>query len=157
MKRAYLFKKQVSMKITSITVVLFIAAAFFFTACDDDDAVAKPAITILELGSGDSHGNEHSALVGGELHIEADIIAEGKIDKINIRLHPEGEDEHSVSEDGWELDTTYTKFAGLKNTLFHEHVDIDPDAEPGVYHFDFVVTDMEGNQSNAEAEVVITK
>lgn len=137
-----------------IIAIAFITG-FFFTSCEQDDTTPKPDINILELGEGDSHGNDHTAKIGGDLHIEAEIVAEGKIDKVSIRLHPEGDHEDDGDHKGWELDTTYTKFSGLKNTTFHEHVDIDAAAQPGEYHFDFVVTDMEGYQSSAEAEVLI--
>ena len=143
-------------------VILFafvLGFASVFTSCDDDDdTIAKPEITILELGEGDSHGDERTATIGGELHMEIEVVAEGKIDKIQVRLHPEGEHHKSAKEgehEEWEIDTTYTKFSGLKNTTFHEHLEIDLDAEPGDYHFDFIVTDMEGNQTDAEAEIEI--
>ncbi len=137
---------------------MILGAALIFAACDDDDTIAKPEITIMELGEGDSHGNDRTGKVGGELHIEAEIVAEGKIDVVQVIIHPEGE-HHKSAVDGneWELDTTYTKFSGLKNTTFHEHVDIANWAEPGEYHFDMIVTDMEGNQSSAEAELEIIK
>jgi len=141
------------------TRIFLIAIAFtaglFFTSCDNDDEVAKPVITILELGEGDSHGNDHTAIIGSDVHIEVDVVAEGKIDKIQVRIHPEGEHEEDGMNEEWEIDTTYTKFSGLKNTTFHEHLDIALEAEPGQYHFDFVVTDMEGNQSSAEADLEI--
>ena len=131
--------------------ILAATSMVFFNSCKKDETPAKPVITIMEIGEGDTHGNDHTAIIGGEMHIEAEIIAEGKIDKVNIRIHPES------GIEGWELDTTYTKFSGLKNTTFHEHVDIDITATPGDYHFDFVVTDMEGNQGNAEADVLIVE
>jgi hypothetical protein len=130
-------------------------AGLFLTSCEKNDEVAKPVITIHELGEGDSHGNDHTAKIGGELHMEIDVVAEGKIDKIRVRIHPEGEHYKKSVNVEWEIDTTYTKFSGLKNTLFHEHVEIDSIAEAGPYHFDFSVTDMEGNQSSAEAELQI--
>ncbi|NOU61953.1 DUF4625 domain-containing protein [Marinifilum caeruleilacunae] len=144
-------------KVILFTFILGLAS--LITACDsDDDTNAKPEITILELGDGESHGDERTAKIGGELHMEIEVVAEGKIDKIQVRLHPEGE-HHKSGEEGeheeWEIDTTYTKFSGLRNTTFHEHLEIDLDAEPGDYHFDFVVTDMEGNQTDAEAEIEI--
>ena len=139
---------------TKVLITAFIlVVGLVFTSCEDDPA--PPVITILELGDGDTHGNDHTATVGGELHMEVEVVAEGKIDKINVRLHPEGEHHDEGEHDEWELDVTYTNFSGLKNTLFHEHVEIDGTAEPGEYHFDFVVTDMEGNQSSAEADVQI--
>ncbi len=132
-----------------------LGVTLFFAACNDDDTIAKPEITILELGEGDSHGNDHIAKVGGELHIEVEVVAEGKIDKVQVIIHPEGEHKSIIEHGEWELDTTYTKFSGLKNTTFHEHVDIADWAEPGEYHFDFIVTDMEGNQSSAESDIEI--
>jgi hypothetical protein len=145
------------MKTSVLMIVIFFTASLFFTACVKDDIPARPLVTILELGDGDSHGNDHTAKVGGDLHIEVDIIAEGKIDKVSIRLHPEGVHELDSAHEEWEIDTTYTKFSGLKNTTFHEHLKIDISAKPGEYHFDFIVTDMEGNQSNAAADVLIEK
>ena len=143
------------------TRIFLIAIAFtaglFFTSCEKDDEVSKPVITIHELGEGDTHGNDHTAKIGGELHMDIDILAEGKIDKIQVRIHPEGEHDEEGEHEEWELDTTYTNFSGLKNTTFHEHVKIDSTAEAGPYHFDFIVIDMEGNQSSAEAELQIVE
>lgn len=136
-------------------IAIVFTGSLFFTACQKDPS--PPVITILELGEGDSHGNDHMAKVGGELHIEVDIIAEGKIDKVQVIIHPEGEHKSAMDEDEWELDTTYTKFSGLKNTTFHEHVEIADWAEEGEYHFDFIVTDMEGQQSSAESDLEIIK
>ena len=128
-----------------------------FSACENDTP-AKPVITINELGQGESHGNDHTAKIGGELHMEIEVVAEGKINRIQVIIHPEGEHEEGHEEgehEEWEIDTTYTKFSGLKNTVFHEHLEIDSTAEAGDYHFDFIVTDMEGNQSSADAELEI--
>lgn len=138
-----------------VLFAIIIAAGIMFTSCNKDEEIAKPVITIHELGDGDSHGNEHIAKVGGELHMDIDVVAEGKIDVIQVIIHPEGEHHEKDGHDKWELNTVYTKFSGLKNTTFHEHVEIDSTAEAGDYHFDFIVTDMEGNQSNAEAELEI--
>ncbi len=136
-------------------IAITFASGLFFTSCEKDEKVAKPVIAIQELGKGDSHGNDHIAIVGSDLHIEVDVVAEGKIDRIQVRIHPEGEHHEEGEHEEWEIDTTYTKFSGLKNTTFHEHLDIAFEAEPGEYHFDFIVTDMEGNQSSAEADLVI--
>ncbi len=143
------------MKKRNLLVAITLGVAVFFTACDDDDTtIAKPEITITELGEGDSHGNDHTGVAGSDLHVEAEIVAEGKIDLVQVIIHHEGEHK-SALETEWEVDTTYTKFTGLKNTIFHEHIDIAEWAEAGDYHFHFIVTDMEGNQSTAESELEI--
>jgi hypothetical protein len=126
-----------------------------FYSCKKDDEVSKPVITIHELGEGDSHGNDHTAKIGGELHMDIEIVAEGKINTVQVIIHPEGEGHKSVNNEEWELDTIYTKFYGLKNADFHEHVEIDTTALAGDYHFDFIVTDLEGNQSSEDAELEI--
>ncbi len=138
------------------TYLLIFSAIIVFVACEDDDNDGIE-ITILELGEGDTHGNDHTATVGGEVHIEAEIVAGLKIDKVQVIIHPEGDHHKSSEHVEWELDTTYTKFSGLRNTTFHEHVEIADWAEPGEYHFDFIVTDMEGNQSSAESDLEIVE
>lgn len=133
-----------------------LASGLFLSSCENDE-VAKPVISILELGEGESHANDFTAKIGGDLHMEIDIVAEGTINTIQVKIHPEGEHDDDDGHDEWELDTTYTKFSGLKNTTFHEHAEIDSLAEAGDYHFDFIVTDMEGNQSSAEAELELVE
>lgn len=145
------------MKKRNLVVAIALGIAVVFTACDDDDAtIAKPEVTIMELGEGESHGNDHTGVVGSDLHVEVEIVAEGKIDVVQVEIHPEGEHK-SAFETEWKVDTTYTKFSGLKNTTFHEHIDIADWAEPGDYHFHFTVTDMEGNQSGAESDLEIVE
>jgi hypothetical protein len=139
-------------------IVLFLiifATGFIFTSCDKDKMSPKPEITSFELG----YDNSKTGFVGSDFHIEAEIVAEGKIDKITVEIHPEGEHGKSAKillhNGEWEVDTTYTKFSGLKNTKFHEHLEIPIDAEPGHYHLHFIVTDMEGQQTSVEEEIEI--
>ncbi len=143
------------MKNRILLFVVILGAVMILTSCNKENEVAKPVITIHELGDGDSHGNDHTAKIGGELHMDIDVVAEGKIDVIQVIIHPEGEHHEKDGHDEWEVDSIYTKFSGLKNTTFHEHIEVAATAEPGDYHFDFIVTDMEGNQSSAEAELEI--
>ncbi len=137
--------------------VLAISATLWFTSCNKDDEPAKPQINNLELGSQDSR----LAILGSDLHVEAEIIAEGKISTVQVLIHTEseGEDEKSamvtLDEGNWEFDSTYTEFSGLKNTTFHKHIDIPVTADTGVYHFHLIVTDMEGYQTMIEEELEI--
>ena len=120
---------------------MMFSLGLFVTACQDTPA---PEINLLELG----YENSKIAYSGSELHIEAEIVAEGNIETVQIVIHPEGEHEKSASavsdEHEWEVDTTYSKFSGKKNTTFHEHIEVSDHAETGHYHFHFLVTDMEG-------------
>jgi len=128
--------------------VLFIALTFatslFLASCDKEEEVAKPIIDLQELGLSDSH----VAYIGSDLHIEAEIEAEGKIDKITVEIHQE-----EGSSD--EIVVTYDEFAGLKNTTFHKHVDIPATTVAGTYHCHITVTDQEGNQTTVEDEISI--
>lgn len=140
------------MKTIRLIAITTVTLGLFLTACQDTPG---PEINLLELG----YENSKIAYAGSELHIEADILAEGTIETVQIVIHPEGEHEKSASavsdEDVWEVDTTYTEFSGLKNTTFHKHIDVSVHAETGDYHFHFIVTDMEGQQSSVEEELEV--
>lgn len=129
---------------TKITVLafLFLSGIVILNSCNKEEDIAKPQITLTELGL----DNSKIGYIGSDLHVEADLIAEGKIKNVNIIIHPE-------DSATWEFDSVYTKFAGLKNATFHEHIEIPMSAEAGNYHFHLVVTDNEGNQTTAESEL----
>jgi hypothetical protein len=145
------------MKTRFFLIAIAFTAGLFFTACEkDDETNPKPVITLTELG----YENSKIGYVGTDLHIEAEIVAEGKIDYVTIEIHPEGEHEDKstsivLHEGEWEVDTTYTEFSGLKNTTFHKHIDIPVDADTGHYHFHFIVTDMDGQQTTVEEELEV--
>lgn len=139
------------MKIRTIITTAIIATLLI--SCDNTGA---PTIDFHELG----FENSGTAEVGDELHMDAEVVAENKIDRIKVELHPEGEEHKKTTlivldEGEWEFDSVYTEFAGLKNTEFHKHIEIPLDAETGHYHFHFAVTDMEGYQTVFEDEVEI--
>ena len=137
-------------------IAVVIIAGLVLNSCKkDEEETARPVINLLELGDGDSHGNDHTAKVGGECHIEAEITAEGTISLVTVKIHHEDGHGKGILDGEWELDTTYTKFSGLKNATFHEHVEIDSTAEAGDYHFDMIVIDQEGYSTSVEAELLI--
>lgn len=123
-----------------------------FAGCSDDN-VSSPEINITEVGL----DNSGIAYAGSGLHIDADIVAEGRIDHVRLTIHAEGElnmgeilhDDHEE----WEVDTTFTTgFNGSKNALFHKDINVSANATEGHYDLYFYVTDMEGNQAQAEVE-----
>lgn len=134
----------------------FIALALFtFSSCKDE--VASPVISDVEVGL----KNSKVAYKGADLHLEANIVAEGKISKIQVTIHPADEADHigamksksALTHEGeWEVDTTYTKFSGLKNATFHEHIDVPANAPAETYHLHIIVVDMEGNSTEFEEE-----
>jgi hypothetical protein len=60
-----------------------------------------------------------------------------------------------LHEGEWEFDSTYTEFSGIINPTFHKHIDIPVDADTGHYHFHFIVTDLDGQQTTVEEELEI--
>lgn len=129
------------------TRVLFIAMAFavglIFTSCNkDDDSAAKPVVSGLELGL----NNSQIGIIGSDLHIEAEVVAEARISRIEVLIHQE---DNSAA---WTFDSVYTEFAGLKNTTFHKHIDIPLNVIAGTYCFHFIVTDEDGQQTAIEIE-----
>lgn len=102
-----------------------------------------PQITITEVGE----GNSKTAVVGGEMHLEADINAPKKIDEIEVELHN--------TAAGYEKVFTFKeKYLGQITAHFHEHLQIPADAPAGEYHIHFTVKDAEGNSTTEEAEGV---
>ncbi|MDR2362238.1 MAG: DUF4625 domain-containing protein [Prevotellaceae bacterium] len=119
------------------------------SACTDDDTKpAKPVVAITGIGSHD--GPEGTVKAGDELHLEADIVAEGLIARIDVEIH---------QEDGgsFEIEKPYTEgaYIGVKNATFHEHIDIPSEAPAGEYHLHLTVQDREGQTTTAEAELEI--
>lgn len=141
---------------TFLIAITFVASMIFISCEKDDETNPKPVITLTELG----YENSKIGYAGTELHIEAEIVAEAKVDKITIEIHHEGEHvekstSNALHEDEWEVDTTFTEFSGLKNTTFHKHIDVPVHAEVGHYHFHFIVTDMDGQQTTLEEEIEV--
>lgn len=127
-------------------IIVSILAIVLVTACKKEEDKALPEINNFELG----YDNSKTALAGEELHMDGGVVAEAGINTIAITIHPE--EGHLKDGGEWEVDTVYSRFSGLKNTDFHEHIDVPADADTGHYHFHFVVTDMDGYQTVHEDE-----
>ena len=129
-----------------LMMALVSVMAISFNSCDkEEQTVSKPKITLTEVG----HDNSKHAHPGHDLHLEAEIVAEGVIKSINVEIH---------QEDGsFEIEKSYVegKYIGVKNVEFHEHIDIPANAPLGEYHLHLTVTDNEGQQSMAETYIDI--
>ena len=132
------------MKINTILSLAAAAALLLSaTSCNKGETTAKPTVNLTEVG----HDNEKVAMRGDDLHLEADILAEGLIKRIDVEIH---------QEDGtYEIEKSYTdgKYVGVKNVEFHEHIDIPAEAPLGEYHLHFTVTDQKGQTTLAEAHI----
>ena len=132
------------MKKRTILTALITASLLIFTACEkDDDASSKPTIGEMELGI----GNSHVAYIGANLHVETEIVAEGLISMILVEIHAEDGSDNEI-----EVEYDYSDKI-LKNTTFHEHVNIPSEFLAGEYHFHLTVTDKEGNSTSVEDDI----
>ena len=140
-----------NLKYMSLMLALLCVVSLGFTSCgddDDDDLPAKPVITLTEVG----HDNSKHAHPGHDLHLEAYVVAEGLIKSINIEIHQE-------NGGTMKIEKAYTdgKYIGVRNTEFHEHIDIPENAPLGEYHLHFVVTDNSGQQTVAESDIELVE
>ncbi len=135
-------------KQNKLVIVILVGFTFFtWLGCNKDEAPAvdKPKIEGLEVG----YNNDRIAHPGSDLHLDAALLAPGGIASITLSIHPEG-------EAGWEFEREYTEgYEGLKNTDFHEHIDVPADAAEGEYHLHLTVTDQLGNTVEAESHLDI--
>lgn len=134
-------------KYITFLMAIFSIISLGFISCnddDDDEQTAQPVVTLTEVG----HSNSKHTHPGHDLHLEASILAEGTIKRIDIEIHQKGGANKIV-------ETAYTegKYIGVKNADFHEHLDIPADAALGEYHLHFTVTDNEGQQTTAECSI----
>ena len=130
-------------KNTLIRLITLFIIILAFAACSKTPAA--PEIILTEVG----HGNGKTAEQGDDLHLEADIVAEGLIKGIFVEIHQEN--------GSFKLEESYTagKYIGVKNTEFHEHIDIPANAPLGEYHLHFTVTDQQGQRTQAEAHIEV--
>ena len=141
-----------NLKYMSLVWALVSSICLCFTSCDKEEdesiSVAKPVITLTEVG----HDNSKIAHPGHDMHLEASLLAEGIIQRIDVEIH-------SVAggEDLLEIAYTDGKYIGVRNAEFHEHLEIPADASLGKYHLHFTVTDGQGQQTMTECEIELVE
>ena len=126
----------------SIAFFVAVFAVVGLTSCEQE--VEAPMISNTEIGE----DNSMKATIGGELHMDAQIDAPGKIAKIMVDLHLE-------EGSGEDIEAEYTSYAGQLNADFHEDLPIPSTAVAGEYHFHLKVVDEEGQTTEFEADVDI--
>ena len=136
-------------KISKYAFLFALATTSIFTSCssDDDNSAALHTITVdlTEVGS----GNNLQATAGEDLHLEAEILATGKIASVVVEIHSE------TNTSAPEITQTFADYNGLLNATFHKHVDIPATQPAGNYHLHLTVTDQQGNVKTVEAEIEI--
>jgi hypothetical protein len=149
----------------TLNVFLMAVIVILAASCKDDE-ISMPEILEFRLG----YDNVSTFHPGDDLHIDAEIVAANGIDVIIIEIHSghnhhkkvlrfangDHDNDHDDHHE-WEEEIRFEKFRGLKNTDFHEHIDIPHDAAPGDYDLHFIVVDQEGYTAKADAEFTIAE
>ncbi len=143
---------------TNLKFLAIVAFLGLFTqSCSDNDdpSFAAPVISNFEYGEGDDHSTEAYAYKGGDIHLEADIHAEGTVESITLIIHA-----HDLTPgDGeveWDLEQSYSdsKYQVI-NPTFHEHVEVPSNIPAGEYHIELIVTDKLGNSTEVDGHIDI--
>ncbi|GEM_PF-1533078 len=134
------------MKLSITKIYLFLSFILISSifSCNDDEFVeiSKPKILLNEVGS----KNSKKAIIGKDLHIESEIEASGLIDKIEVYII-RNDDSKII------IEKKYDEFSGLRNTLFHKHIDIPIEVVTGEYTLKFKVIDKAGGISEETSEL----
>lgn len=118
----------------------------------DDDAIntlARPDIDLKELGSGHDTPNDKMGYIGRDIHVEAEIVAEGSIEQIELVI--------KQTDGSYMFNKVYTdeQYVGKLNTVFHKHLDIPAESVEGNYQFYFIVTDKLGQSTEVKSELTL--
>lgn len=129
---------------------IILTSAVLTSCSSDDDAAAittaAPVVTLTEVGHGGTIPHAHA---GEDLHLEAEILAEGKIASVKVSIHAEG------NASAPEINATFSDYNGLRNATFHKHIDIPATQPAGLYHLHLEVTDELGNITSAGSDLEI--
>jgi hypothetical protein len=138
------------MKKRILFFTFFILLIFYTSSCKEEDA--NLAISITSLG----YNNTHIGYLGGTLGVNAGILAEKKIENIDVEIRKENGnlkygDENDAFIFVWSFDSVFTdKYSGETEATFIEDIVIPMDADTGAYIFTIKVTDQKGNKTSAQ-------
>lgn len=133
----------------AVQISSFILLAFIFSCRSETDepALAAPGLSIEEVGV----KNSKIAYPGQDLHIQAAIVAAGKIAEVKLQVTLAG------TNYGWDYIQSYPRYNNLINAGFHEHIDIPADAKPGIYTLLLIVKDQLGQKVQGKVDFEIVK
>ena len=133
-----------------LPAVIGLIILVFLFSCKKEEVQSReqPAVILKEVGL----DNSMFVYAGNDLHLDAEIVATGKIAGIKVQITL------AESNHGWDFVKTYTvPYIGLKNANFHECIDVPETARAGKYELILIVTDESGEKIQVKAEFVILK
>lgn len=133
----------------SAVTMLLCAHSLMLSSCDNDDeseTVDSPVVSLAEVGE----ENSKSATAGDDLHLEGELLAEGQIGSIELTITT-ADGQTVILTQSW----TEGKYIGVRNAVFHEHLDIPVDTPAGDYKLTFTVTDKIGQSGSFTSDLKI--
>ncbi|MDF9800838.1 hypothetical protein OKW21_006101 [Catalinimonas alkaloidigena] len=141
-------KKKLTIAFEKLILPFWVVSLLLVTACSDDDepSATMPSIDEVEIGS----GNNGIGVIGRDFHLNAEVVAGGTIDKVQININPI---ENETYTHDWSFEIAWDEFKGLKNSTIHKHFDIPEDAPEGKFDFIITITDENGTKLEETYEV----
>lgn len=130
-------------------MALLSVIALAFTSCsNDDDDLLQSNIEFKNVEFG--HKNSKTGTIGDDLHLECDIKSGSKIQSVEVVLSKDGKNV---------IKKTYTdsKYVGVLNTKFHEHIDLPETLAEGKYQCFIIVKNEEKKIDFVSAEITLKK
>jgi len=136
--------------IKAISAIFLLVATF--TACKKDSQPGPdptaPTIDNIEVGL----NNNEMGVIGRDFHLNLDIIAGDKIEKVEIKIQQISGESY---EKDWSFEISWEDFKGAKNATVHKHFDIPAAAIEGKYDFLIIVHDQNGTKLEEKRKITI--
>lgn len=144
-KKLFTMTKKLFFSVLTLLSVFTLA----LTSCSNDpDEPSQGSISITNAEFG--HDNEKTAIIGRDLHLEADIRSDARIKAIRVAL---------IKDDNNKMEHTYTdsKYVGVLNTTFHEHLSLPETLAEGDYQCIITVTDANDRTAFVNENITLKK
>lgn len=135
------------------TYLLSAVFALFLASCSKDEnkeiVSALPVIQHVEIGL----NNSKKAYTESDLHLEAEIVAEAGIKKVEVQITPKVDGPSTFMI----VESYTTKFLNKKEAELHEHYDVPKNAKEGEYSVVIIVIDQLDRKVTYEDTLTIEK
>lgn len=121
--------------------------AMVLTSCDNED-ITPSSIEFKNPEFG--HDNNKIGIIGGDIHLECDIVSNAKIRIIQVALLKDNKPVTSQIYDN-------TKYVGVLNTKFHEHLKLSDDLKEGEYTCMIAVTTVDNTTRYISEKIQLKK
>lgn len=121
--------------------------AMVLTSCDNED-ITPSSIEFKNPEFG--HDNNKIGIIGGDIHLECDIVSNAKIRIIQVALLKDNKPVTSQIYDN-------AQYVGVLNTKFHEHLKLSDDLKEGEYTCMIAVTTVDNTTRYISEKIQLKK